>query len=235
VDDGLRLYKVPPKIELMRSVLRPFFRILFHILCQVQMVGVQNIPTNGAYLIAINHISLYEPPFILAFWPVAPEAIGAVDIWERTGQATLARLYGAIPVHRGVYDRRVIAAMVSILRSGRPLMLAPEGGRTHEPGLKRAYPGVAYVVDKVKVPVVPVGVVGSTDDFLQRALHGERPVLEMHVGRSVYLSPVIGRGELRRIALQNNADMIMAHIASLLPQDYRGVYADYQIYPAKTS
>jgi len=228
-------YKVPQNIKFTRLVLRPTFRALFHVLCRVRKVGIENIPNNGAYLIAINHISLFEPPFILAFWPIAPEAIGAVDIWERTGQASLARLYGGIPLHRGEYDRRVVATMLSILRSGRPLLLAPEGGRTHTPGLRRAFPGVAYVVDKVKVPVVPVGVVGSTDDFLRRALHGKRPVLEMRIGRPVYLSTVEGRGDIRRTALQRNADMIMVHIASLLPEEYRGVYADYQISPAKTS
>lgn len=235
MSDIQMVYTIPANVKLMRLVLRPIFRGLFHILSSVRKVGFENIPKNGPYLIAINHISLFEPPFVLAFWPVAPEAIGAVDIWKRKGQATLARFYGGVPVHRGDYDRRVIATMLSILRSGRPLMLAPEGGRTHTPGLKRAFPGVAYVVDKVKVPVIPVGVVGSTDDFFERALHGERPVLEMRIGRPLYLSEVEGRGEVRRTALQRNADLIMAHIANLLPEEYRGFYADYQISPAKTT
>ncbi len=47
------------------------------------------------------------------------------------------------------------------------------------PGLLRAKPGVAYLAEKMQVPVVPVGLVGTTEDFWQRARRGERPPLEI--------------------------------------------------------
>jgi len=112
------------------------------------------------------------------------------------------------------------------LRAGYPLLIAPEGGRSHTPGMRRAKPGVAYLMDKAGVPVVPVGIVGSTDDFLERALRGQRPQIEMHIGPVLQLSPVIGKGKDRRKKRQQNADRVMAAIAILLPHNYRGVYAD---------
>ena len=81
-------------------------------------------------------------------------------------------------------------------------------------------------MDKAQVPVVPVGIVGSTDDFLDRALRAERPSIGMTIGQPVNLPPVTGRGKARRQARQENADMVMAKIAALLPVEYRGVYAD---------
>lgn len=218
-------YQVSWRIKVSRRLARPLFRTIFHLLSRVSILGVENIPTDQPYLIAINHVSLIEPPFVLAFWPQTPEAVGASDIWNRPGQASLARIYGAIPVHRGEYDRRLLQEMIAVLRSGRPLMIAPEGGRSHMPGMRRAFPGVAYVVDKAQVPVIPAGIVGATDDFLKRATRAKRPVLEMHIGVPVYLPPVEGRGEARRAALQRNADFIMQHIAALLPREYGGVYA----------
>jgi 1-acyl-sn-glycerol-3-phosphate acyltransferase len=218
-------YCVARRVEISRRLTRPLFRTIFHLLSRVSIYGTENILTDRAYLIAINHVSLIEPPFVLAFWPQAPEAVGAVDIWNRPGQAILARLYGGIPVHRGEYDRRLLEKMIAVLHAGRPLMIAPEGGRSHTPGMRRAFPGVAYVVEKAQVPVIPAGILGATDDFLKRALRAERPVLEMHVGAPVYLPPVQGRGEIRRTALQRNADLIMQHIAALLPKEYGGVYA----------
>lgn len=217
-------YKVPFTNRLLRAIFRPIFRVFFHLVSRVRIDGQENIPVQGAYLIAINHVSLYEPPFVLAFWPVAPEAVGAVDIWERRGQALLARLYGGIPVHRGEYDRQLIDTMLSALRSGHPLLIAPEGGRSHQPGLRRGLPGVAYVMDQTKVPVIPVGIIGTTDDFLSLALHGKRPTIEMHIGEPVNLPPIQGKGEERRAARQRNVDLIMQHIAALLPRAYRGVY-----------
>lgn len=219
-------YRVPIYTRLLRSLMRPLFRGVFHFLSRVTITGRENVPRTGPYLIAINHVSLYEAPFMLAFWPTAPEAVGAVDIWSRRGQSTLARLYGGIPVHRGQIDRRLVETMLAALRSGRPLLIAPEGGRSHTPGLRRALPGVAYVIDQAGVPVVPVGLVGTTDDFLTSALRGNRPQLEMRIGKPVCLPPVVGKGEERRFQRQQNSDLIMRHIAALLPSEYQGVYGE---------
>jgi 1-acyl-sn-glycerol-3-phosphate acyltransferase len=224
-----QIYELPMQVILFRKVGRPIFRGIFHLLGRVIVSGKENIPAKEGYMITINHISIYEPPLVLAFWPVAPEAVGAVDIWLRRGQSTLARLYGGIPVHRGDYDRRLINTMVTALRSGRSLLIAPEGGRSHTPGLKPGLPGVAYVVDKAKVPVVPVGIIGSTEDFFHRASQGQRPIIEMKIGKAFRLPDVIGRGEERKEALQRNTDQIMIEIAKLLPPEYQGVYGKFLI------
>ncbi len=222
-------YRIPLRTRLLRVVLRPLFRGLFHLLSRVRITGKENVPKSGAYLITINHVSLYEPPFALAFWPVAAEGAGAVDIWDRTGQSTLVRLYGGIPVHRGEYDRKLIDTLLSVLKAGRPLLIAPEGGRTHTLAMRRALPGTAYLADLAGVPVVPVGVVGTSDDFLERALHRHRPEIEMRIGLPFRLPPITGKGEQRRIARQKNADLIMRKIADLLPVEYHGVYSENSI------
>lgn len=220
------LYRVSLFHRVMRFILRPIFRGLFHILGRVRIIGKENIPKQGAYLTAINHISIYEPPFVMAFWPKPLEAAGAKEVWERQGQDILVRLYGAIPVHRGQYDRKLLDTMIAVLQSGLPLLIAPEGGRSHRPGLRRAYPGAAYIVEKTNVPIVPVGIVGSTEDFFSRAIRGEKPLIEMRIGKPFYLPPITAHGQERRLARQKNADLIMAHIAQLLPEEYRGVYAE---------
>lgn len=229
------IYSVPARIRISRVLLRTTFRWIFHLISRVKITGLENVPPKGAYLIATNHVSLYEAPFILAFWPVAPEAAGAADIWSRRGQASLARLYGGIPVHRGRFDRRLIDTMLAVLQSGRPLLIAPEGERSHKPGMRRALPGIAYVVEKVAVPVVPVGIVGTTDDFLERALHAQRPELQMRIGPAFQLEPVERKGVERRTERQDRVDLIMAHIAALLPYEYRGVYAGHDHLTTKTA
>ena len=115
--------------------------------------------------------------------------------------------------------------MLATLRAGTPLLIAPEGGRSHEPAMRRAKPGIALVVDETGVPVVPVGILGATDDFLRRGLHFERPRIGMRVGKPFHLPPVEGRGEARRESRQRNADLVMRRIAQLLPEEYHGVYA----------
>jgi 1-acyl-sn-glycerol-3-phosphate acyltransferase len=217
-------YKVPLINHFARTTFRPVFRLLFYLLSNVKITGMENVPKGGAYMITMNHVSLYDPPFLLSFWPVAPEAVGAIDIWRKPGQNILALAYGAIPLHRGEYDRQVLDMMIAVLKSGYPLLLAPEGRRSHTGGMQRALPGVAYIVEKTGVAVIPVGVVGTTDDFIRQALRLQRPKVEIRIGKPLILPPVSGAGTARRESLQANVDGIMLAIASLLPPEYRGVY-----------
>jgi 1-acyl-sn-glycerol-3-phosphate acyltransferase len=196
------------------------------------MDGLENVPKSGAYLIAINHISLYEAPFVVSFWPVAPEVAGAADVWDRPGQSLLARWYGGIQVHRGQYDRKLIEIILAALRSGYPLLMAPEGGRSHALGMRRAQPGVAYLMEKAGVPVIPVGITGSTDDFLKRGLRGERPDIGMNIGKPVSLPLDEEKGASHHEIRQHNADFVMMQIAALLPPEYRGVYIDDEFHIA---
>jgi len=228
------VYKLPVHTRAVRAVFRPLFRLIFRALSQANIQGLHHVPTQGAYLIAINHVSLYEAPFILAFWPVAPEAVGASDLWNRPGQSMLVRLYGGIPLNRGQYDRQVVDVMLAVFNAGRPLLLAPEGQRSHKPGMRRGLPGLAYLIDQAGVPVVPVGISGATDDFLARALRGKRPPICMHIGEPLLLPPITGKGAQRRAARQRNVDQVMLHIAKLLPEEYRGVYASSEFNGTET-
>jgi len=226
-------YHVPFRYRLSRPVLKGVFRLIFNILGRVKMVGNENIPYGNPYVVAINHISIYDPPLIGAFWPEMLEIIGAADVFEKPGQGEILKLYGVIPVHRGEYDRALLKRIVSIIKAGHPLLIAPEGGRSHVPALRRAFPGIAYIIDETNVPVVPVGIVGTTEDFWQRAKRGEKPQLEMRIGAAITLPPITEKGAARREARQRNADLVMQHLAGLLPEEYRGVYAKTVIIPAE--
>ena len=116
--------------------------------------------------------------------------------------------------------------------AGIPLLIAPEGGRSHAPGLRQAKPGIAYIAEQTGLPVIPVGIVGTTDDFWQKASKGRRPKLEMHIGKPIRL-PASGRkrGRTAQSPARRNADLVMRHIAGLLPEEYRGVYAENAIFP----
>ena len=224
-------YNVPIQNRIARRILKPAFQGLFHILSSVRVTGRENVPFGKPYLVAINHISTFDPPFVMAFWPEMLEGMGAVDIWKRPGQAQLVRLYYATPVHRGEFDRELFDRVLAVLASGRPLVLAPEGGRSHGENMQRARPGIAFIAEKSGVPVVPVGIVGTMDDFFIRAIRAQRPKIEMRIGKPIMLPDVTGRGDERREARQRNADLVMRHIAGLLPEAYRGYYADNAIVP----
>ncbi len=173
-----------------RPILRAGLRLVFRILAPIKITGRENVPLGKTYIVAINHVSLFDPPFVGVFWPEQLEAMGAADIWERPGQNILARLWGGIKVHRGEYDRAMFETVLAVLHSGYPLLIAPEGGRSHKPGLRRAKPGIAYLAELSGIPVLPVGIVGTTDDFWKKAKRGERPQLEMRIGKLIQLPKI---------------------------------------------
>lgn len=219
-------------VRLRRQLLRVVMRFVFRAVARVRVTGLGNIPHGTAYMAAVNHMSIYDPPFLLAFWPEILQGIGAVDVFDKPFQGELLRMYGVVPVHRGQYDRELLEAVLKMLAAGYPVLIAPEGGRSHALAMRRAKPGVAYIIDEARVPVIPVGIVGTTDDFLNRGLRGQRPTLEIRIGQPFTLPPIDGRGEARREARQHNADLVMQRIAGLLPPEYRGVYADSAVNPA---
>jgi len=218
-----------------RWLARPFalgvLRLLFKILAPIKVTGRENVPLGKPYILAINHVSLFDPPFAVVFWPEQVEVMGAVEVWSKPGQNILAMLWGGIKVHRGDYDRAMFETVLAVLHRGYPLLIAPEGGRSHAPGLRTAKPGIAYLAEQSGLPVIPVGIVGTTDDFWQKATKGKRPLLEMHIGKPILLPVIEGKGDRRREARQRNADLVMRTIAGLLPEEYRGVYSASVIFP----
>lgn len=226
------VYQIPLRFRISRPILKIVFSGIFRMLGNVSITGKENIPYGKPYVVAINHVSIFDPPFAGAFWPDRLEIIGAADVFDKPAQGWLLKGYGVIPVHRGDYDRILLTKIIRILKSGYPLLIAPEGGRSHVPAMRRAKPGIAYIIEQTNVPVLPVGLVGTTEDFWQRARRGKRPALEMRIGKPIVLPDIRSKGTARHEARQQNADLVMAHLAGLLPEEYRGVYAESAIFPA---
>jgi len=227
-----KVYRVPLHYRIIRFFMKPIFRGIFHILGNVTVFGKEHIPYGKPYVVAMNHVSIFDPPFVAAFWPEQLEIIGAADVFDKPGQGVVRKAYGVIPVHRGDYDRALLTKIIRIIKSGLPLLIAPEGGRSHVPAMRRAMPGVGYIIEQTGVPVLPTALVGTTEDFWQRARRGERPHLEMRIGKQIHLPEITVRGTERHAARQHNADLVMRHLAGLLPEEYRGIYADSPIFPA---
>jgi 1-acyl-sn-glycerol-3-phosphate acyltransferase len=226
-----KIYRVPLRFRILRPFLKAIFRGIFRGLARIKITGQENIPYGKPYVVAMNHVSIYDPPFVAAFWPENLEIIGAIDVFGKPGQGQLLRLYGVIPVHRGDYDRPLLTKLISILKSGHPLLIAPEGGRSHDTAMRRAKPGIAYLVEKTGAPVLPLGIVGTTEDFWRRASRGGRPLLEMRIGKPITLPSITTQGAQKHVDRQKNADLVMWYLAGLLPEEYRGVYAESAISP----
>jgi 1-acyl-sn-glycerol-3-phosphate acyltransferase len=106
------------------------------------------------------------------------------------------------------------------------LVIAPEGTRSRTGSLIEAKPGASYLATKLHRPIVPVGITGTEDQGLLVNLKKfRRGHITVTAGQPFMLSPL--PRENRDEVLKQYTDEIMCHIAALLPEKYRGVYANH--------
>jgi 1-acyl-sn-glycerol-3-phosphate acyltransferase len=83
------------------------------------------------------------------------------ELFRNKAFAWLIRRLGAFPVRQGAGDVGAVKETISRLQEGRMLNIFPEGSRTETGELGPMLPGVALIVRRAGVPVVPAAIDGS--------------------------------------------------------------------------
>ena len=206
-----------------------FGRTFLQCFTRVHVAGLENVPTDGPLIIASNHISNADPPF-LAVW-LTP-ALGRPIHWMAKAEALdwpvagwFMRQNGAFGIRRGAADTEAFRLAKSVLDDGRVLGAFPEGTRSGTGALQQAKDGVTLLALRTGAPILPVGV-ADTDRFWPRARKlwrvGGR--ISLKVGEPFVLERGIG-ADGRKESLDDVTTRLMLRIASLLPERHRGVYA----------
>lgn len=129
---------------------------------RIKVIGAQYL-TGAPAVYACNHLSYMDTPAIFSSLPFQFRIVARHDLWklpfigwylERSGQvgvdlsdprASVASLLGA----------------VRTLKSGMPLFIFPEGGRTETGHLEPFMKGPAFMAIKAQVPIVPMALIGT--------------------------------------------------------------------------
>ena len=145
----------------MRNFLRCFFKLMF----KVKIVGVENVPKDGALILAANHISNWDPPFLATFLDREVSYMAKEELFENPIFAAAIKKLHAFPVKRGTADKNAIKHAIKILKNNLCLGLFPEGTRskTGEPG--KAEAGVGLITAMTKAPVLPAAIIGTNKIF----------------------------------------------------------------------
>ncbi len=103
------------------------------------------------------------------------------------------------------------------------LGMFPEAMRSADARMQQAYTGAALIALRNNVTILPVGITGS-HRLIKYGFTFRRPMVEVNIGEPFTLPPRDGR--LTKEQLAKATDTIMARIAELLPQEYRGYYGN---------
>jgi len=202
-------------------IIRAIVDILVNLFIRREYVGLENFP-EPPYIVAINHLSVFDTPVLLTVCPHTIRALTAAKHKRNPIYAPLLVIMGSIWVRRGEVDRRALREALDVLKQGGVLGLAPEGTRARGTyALQEGKTGTAYLATRADVPIVPVGLAG-TERIKDNLLRLRRTYVRAVVGEPFRLPE---NGRVRGQTLHEYTDLIMRRIAELLPEEYRGVYA----------
>ncbi len=130
-----------------------------------EVVGLENIPRSGPYLIAANHASHLDPPLVGCQVARQMRFFARRSLWSGRVASWWLDHVECIPVDRDSGDIGAIKRVLQALHEERAVVLFPEGTRSPDGRLQKPKAGVGLLACKTGVPVVPCRVFGSHTAF----------------------------------------------------------------------
>ena len=200
---------------------RATMKLLLLLFTRWRVMGRENVPAQGPFIVVANHLNLADPPLLSASIPPRIVFMAKVEAFHHPVQGPLVRSFKAFPVRRGKLDREALNRAQQVLDGGLVLGMFPEGERSPTAQMKPAFTGAAFIALRSRVPILPVGIMG-TEEIKSITFIFRRPAITVNIGQPFDLPPIDGK--LTRAQLAEANDVVMGRIAELLPASYRGVY-----------
>jgi 1-acyl-sn-glycerol-3-phosphate acyltransferase len=211
-----------------RRLLNFMLRIVFKLLLNLEVVGLENVPLKGPLILMINHTHLIDPAMAGGVMPREIVAMSKAENFRDPILGIIVRLYGAFPVRRGEVDLQATRRALEVLCHGEVLLMAPEGTRSENCRLQPGHDGMTFLALRANAPILPMAITGAKDlsSNLKR-LH--RTEVKIVIGQPFRFRPIgttNQRKRVRRDFLHQMTEEAMYQLAAILPPEYRGVYSD---------
>ena len=180
----------------------------FRIRCE----GIANLPADGPYLLAPNHVSMLDWAFVSYFLPYLVRFMVDRSFYDLPVLGFGLRVNGAIPIRAGRPDARALRLAHAVLEAGEALIVFPEGAISQTGRPHRGQPGVVSLAAATGTPILPVAIRGAFEAFPRwRRVPRPRPVTVVFGRPLPPPPPTVDRQER-----QAHADGLMTHIAAML-------------------
>lgn len=150
-------------------ILVPLAWVLAHIVFRPQVIGRENLIKGRGFILAPNHRSALDPVFIVVsdgyFWLHKMRIFAKKELFQ--GKPLLAwflRQMGAVSVKNGRDDLSTLDNTIQECRTGRGLLLFPEGTRSKDGRLLPPKSGAFVVADQAAVDMIPCRILYDTQN-----------------------------------------------------------------------
>ncbi len=196
------------------------------VMCRIKKENWDSIPATGPLIAYANHTGMVEAPIVYTQMQPRPvTALAKIETWNNWFLGWIFTLWGIIPIRRGEADMEALRASLEALKEGKILGISPEGTRNRTGQLIRAHGGIVMLALKSGAPLLPVAHWGG-ENYLKNLKQLKRTDFNLRVGKPFYLEP--GGERVTKEIRQQMADEMMYQLAKLLPEYYRGEYADLE-------
>jgi len=135
------------------------FYIFYRLFFGLKIKGKENLPLRGPYLIIVNHQHWLDPTLVGAsVYPKQVHFMAKEELFKNPIFRWVFTTIGAYPVKRGKADLRAFRMTYQLIKEGSIVGIFPEGTRQKKGELGEAKRGVAQIVKRTGVEVVPVRV-----------------------------------------------------------------------------
>lgn len=174
----------------MRLASNLFLRLVLRVWHRFEVIGRENLPRSGSFVIVANHSSHIDTVAILAAMPlgmihrVYPAAASDYFFTSLPRVAFSAVVVNAMPFDRRENPRESLELCRRVLESqANALLLFPEGTRTPDGKLGAFKPGIGFLTAGTSFPVVPCFLEGAYRALPKGALVPRPVKLRLHIGR----------------------------------------------------
>lgn len=146
------------------DTMRPVGKVLEKMLYKIEYVGEENIPENGGFILASNHVNALDPVFIaLGMKKRQLHFMGKKELFENPIVKFFLSKLNGFPIVRGGADSEALNYAIRIVKEGYVLGMFPEGTRSKDYKPARAKSGVAVIAKESKADILPVSIYTSDD------------------------------------------------------------------------
>ena len=191
------------------KILKVIFRFTFNLLFSPKVIGAENVPKEGAMIMAAHHMSNWDPPILGKYLPRTVGYMAKEELFKPAIAGAIIKSLNAFPVKRGASDRGAIKMALNILKKGLCLGIFPEGTRSRDGKLHKAQAGVSLIAAMSKAPVVPTALIGTNKIWSKEE---KFPQLTIVFGEPIYYE---GKSN-DKAALEEFSQEIMKKIENLI-------------------